>query len=182
VVEQRDDLTHLLSRGSFDSALEQGILAASQNKEPLSLILGDIDHFKKVNDTRGHQTGDAVLSEVASRLLKVAQGKGRVYRYGGEEIAIILSNHSAEEALALAERCRRRIEGEPVAEVAVSMSFGVACVPDHAVDGSNLLAAADRALYDAKDRGRNLVRLSGEPAPVRPGPREPERKAPEPRI
>ena len=112
--------------------------------------------------------------------MKAARGKGRVYRYGGEEIAIILSNHSAEEALAVAERCRRHVEGGPVAGVAVSMSFGVACVPDHAADGSNLLAAADRALYDAKDRGRNLVRLSGEPAPARPGSREPERKAPEP--
>jgi diguanylate cyclase (GGDEF)-like protein len=179
VVESRDDLTQLLSRGEFDSALEQGILEARQSEEPLSLVLGDIDHFKNVNDTNGHQTGDAVLREVASRLVTVAHGKGHVYRYGGEEITIILKNHSANEALAVAERCRRRVESESVAGVAVSMSFGVASMPEHAADGRNLLAAADRALYDAKNRGRNLVRLSGEPDPTHPGPRETERKAPE---
>jgi len=159
VVESRDDLTQLLSRGEFDSALEQGILEARQSEEPLSLVLGDIDHFKNVNDTNGHQTGDAVLREVASRLVKVAHGKGHVYRYGGEEITFILKNHSADEALATAERCRRRVESESVAGVAVSMSFGVASMPEHAADGRNLLAAADRALYDAMNRGRNLVRL-----------------------
>lgn len=178
--EQRDDLTRLLNRGAFDTALRQVVLEAVQRREPLSLVFADIDHFKRVNDTRGHQAGDAVLLEVASRLVKVAEGKGRVYRYGGEELAILLSNHSGEEALAVAERCRRRIEAEPAAGVAVTMSFGVACVPDHATDGDNLLAAADRALYDAKDRGRNLVRLSGEPDPKQIGPRVPERRAPEP--
>ncbi len=177
--EQRDALTRLLNRGAFDAALHRGVLQAGQNKEPLSLIFADIDHFKKVNDASGHQAGDAVLLEVASRLMRVAEGKGRVYRYGGEELAILLSNHSAEEALAVAERCRRSIEATPVAGVPVTVSFRVACVPDHAPDGPSLLAAADRALYDAKDRGRNLVRLSGEPDPERPGPRVPERKAPE---
>jgi len=180
VPERRDDLTHLLVRGAFDVALQEAVLDARHNKEPLSLVFGDVDHFKKINDSKGHQAGDAVLLEVASRLMKTAHGKGAVYRYGGEEIAIVLSNHSAEEALAVAERCRRRIAADPVAGLPISMSFGVATLPDHAAEAAGLVAAADRALYDAKERGRDLVRLSGEPPPLRPGRRQPERKAPEP--
>jgi diguanylate cyclase (GGDEF)-like protein len=180
VVDQRDDLTQLLSRGAFDRALQEGVLETRHNSEPFSLVLGDIDHFKRVNDTSGHPVGDAVLCGVADRLTRVTGGKGRVFRYGGEEIAIILKNHSANEAIAVAERCRREIEAAPIAGVAISMSFGVACLPEHARDARELVAAADRALYDAKECGRNLVRLSGEPPPTRPGTREPERKAAKP--
>lgn len=180
MAEQRDDLTQLLTRGAFDADLQTEVAAALRQNQPLSLVFGDIDHFKRVNDTHGHQVGDAVLREVAARLVSVVERKGCVYRYGGEEVAAILRNHSAEEALAVAERCRRQIEKDSVAGVSVSMSFGVACVPDHATDARALVGAADRALYDAKERGRNLVRLFGEPAPLRAGPREPDRKAPEP--
>jgi hypothetical protein len=103
-----------------------------------------------------------------------------VYRYGGEEIAIVLRNHSDEEALAAAERARREIEKEAFSEIKVSMSFGVGCLPGAAEDVEGLVRAADEALYDAKGLGRNLVRLFGEPAPTKPTPRAPERKAPEP--
>jgi diguanylate cyclase (GGDEF)-like protein len=178
-LEQRDDLTQLYTRGAFDRALKKAIDEASREKQPLSLIFGDIDHFKKVNDTHGHQAGDAVLREVARRLELVARGKGAAYRYGGEELAIILINHSAHEGLAVAERARREIEKASVGGIAVSISFGVACVPDHASDVDGLIGAADRAVYEAKDRGRNLVRLSGEPAPAQPRPSDPERKLPE---
>ena len=109
----------------------------------------------------------------------MAQGRGRVYRYGGEEVGLILRNHSAEEAIAVAERARRQIEAEAINGIRVSMSFGVACLPDHAADVDSLIQAADKALYDAKDRGRNLVQRFGEPPPAKPGPREPERKRPE---
>lgn len=178
-MQQRDDLTQLFSRGTFETALQEAVGEAIGKNLPLGLVLVDIDHFKTVNDTHGHPVGDAVLRELARRLESATWGKGKVYRYGGEEIAMILRNHSAEEALAVAERSRRLIEKEPIDAIPVSMSFGVACLPDHASDADSLLRAADKALYDAKDRGRNLVRLFGEPAPAKRGPREPGRKAPE---
>lgn len=138
--------------------------------------MGDVDHFKKVNDTHGHQAGDGVLVEISARLNAVLHGKASVYRYGGEEIAVILPNRTAEEALAVAERCRREIEKNPIGEFAVTMSFGVACIPANASDAAGLVKSADNALYEAKNYGRNLVRLAGEPPPAEPGPRIPDRK------
>jgi diguanylate cyclase (GGDEF)-like protein len=179
-LEQRDDLTQLFSRGVFDAELKAAVSEASHQNHPLALVLADIDHFKKVNDAHGHQAGDAVLRDVAARLENVAFGKGRVYRYGGEEITIILRNHSVAEGLAVAERARRQIEKDPVHGISVSMSFGLASLPDHASEAEGLVRCADQALYDAKNRGRNLVRLFGEPAPIKPGPREPERKEAQP--
>lgn len=179
-MEERDEVTGLFTRGAFQAALQQAVDDGLRRNQVLALAFGDIDHFKRVNDMYGHQTGDAVLREVARRLETVVTSKGVVYRYGGEELVLILTNHSAEEALAVAERSRRAIEAEPFAGVRVSMSFGVACLPDHASDAAGLVRAADTALYDAKNHGRNLVRLAGEPAPVKPGPREPQRKAAQP--
>lgn len=178
-MEQRDDLTQLLSRGSFDAELPESVADALRQSRPLSVILGDVDHFKKVNDTHGHQAGDSVLREISARLEAVAYGKGKAFRYGGEEIAVILRNYSLNEALAVAERSRRAIEERPINGIIVTMSIGVSCLPDHAPDAESLLRAADRALYDAKDRDRNLVRFFGEPPP-QAGPRKSNRKAPEP--
>jgi diguanylate cyclase (GGDEF)-like protein len=177
-LETRDALTHVFTRGAFNVALNVAFNEATREHLPLSLVFGDIDHFKRVNDTHGHQAGDAVLRQVARVLERVAQGRGRVYRYGGEEFCLILLNHSVDEALAMAERARREIEAQPIDGVRVSMSFGVACCPDDAADIDSLVRAADEAHYDAKGRGRNLVRRFGEPPPTRPGPREPERKPP----
>ena len=123
-------------------------------------MLADIDHFKKVNDAHGHQAGDAVFRDVAARLESVALGKGRVYRYGGEEITIILRNHSVAEGLAVAERARRHIEKDPIHGISVSMSFGLASFPDHASDAEGLVRCADQALYDAKNRGRKTLCVS----------------------
>lgn len=102
--------------------------------------------------------------------MSVVHGKGKVYRVGGEEIAIILKNYSVDEAITVAERARRYVEETPIdggrVRVKCSMSFGVACSPDHAATAKDLHGAADRALYDAKHYGRNLVRVHGEPAPT----------------
>jgi len=173
---RKDHLTQLLDREAFDAALQQGISEGAKSGQPMSLIMGDIDHFKKVNDTHGHPAGDAVLVEISARLKAVLHGKAPVYRYGGEEIAVILPNRTEEEALAVAERCRREIEKNPIGEISVTMSFGVACIPGHASDAVSLIASADNALYEAKTYGRNLVRLAGEPPPAAPGPRLPDRK------
>jgi diguanylate cyclase (GGDEF)-like protein len=175
-----DALTGLLDREAFDSDLGAAVADASSANRPLSLVFVDIDRFKQVNDTEGHQKGDAVLKEVAARLMSVVEKKGSAYRYGGEEVALILPNHTAEEATSVAERARRALEGDAVAGLPITASFGVATVPYHASDGDTLIRAADAAMYDAKNRGRNLVRVFGEPDPPKGVSREPVRKAPEP--
>jgi diguanylate cyclase (GGDEF)-like protein len=137
----------------------------------------DLDRFK-----HGHPVGDEVLLEVSRRLAKRVGAKGSVYGYGGEEIAILLPNYCAEEALALAERLRKGMEemsvGSP--KLNVTASFGIACIPQHATSPEQLLRLADAALREAKDLGRNYMRISGEPRPSAPTSRQVERKQPEP--
>jgi diguanylate cyclase (GGDEF)-like protein len=125
----------------------------------------DVDKFKAVNDTHGHQKGDEVLRAIAERLEAVVAGKGSVYRYGGEEFTIVLPNHTTDEGVAVAERARRVIEATKVGGLSVTASFGVATFPEQAMELGALLAAADAALYDAKNRGRNLVRTHEEGDP-----------------
>jgi diguanylate cyclase (GGDEF)-like protein len=142
----------------------------------------DIDHFKKVNDTYGHTVGDQVLKEAAAVFRSVTEGKGEVYRYGGEEMVAILPNHSVHEAMAVAERARQTLEAARTQDIRVTASFGVATMPDHANDSAALIKAADTAAYDAKRLGRNLVRFFGEPEPKEAPPtlREVPRRQPEP--
>jgi diguanylate cyclase (GGDEF)-like protein len=108
-VNDLDHLTQLGTRATFDAALSKHFEEATAD-QPAALIISDIDSFKKVNDQHGHQTGDAVLRELALRLGQTVQGKGFAYRYGGEEFAVILPNHAVDEAIAVAERARRRVE------------------------------------------------------------------------
>lgn len=176
----RDGLTNLWDRGTFDSEIRESVDEALRTAAPLALIVVDIDHFKRVNDTHGHQKGDAVLVGVAWRLQTVAKGKGKVYRYGGEEMLIVLPNHSLQEATAVAERARSELERGQVEGIAVTASFGVSTLPEHGRTSAELIKGADTALYDAKNRGRNLVRICGEPEPPRARPHEPERRLPEP--
>lgn len=160
-----DHLTALLDRESLDAEVTRDVREARASGQPFSVIFVDIDHFKKVNDVHGHAAGDQVLKQVARRLRSVVEGKGRAYRYGGEELVVLLPNHSAEEAAAVAERARRELEAQAVQGISVTASFGIACCPDHSDDGCRLLEAADKAAYDAKRLGRNLVRILGEPEP-----------------
>jgi diguanylate cyclase (GGDEF)-like protein len=176
----RDVLTGLWTRGNLDAELPVSLSHAATDKRPFSVVMIDLDHFKRVNDTHGHQTGDAVLSAVGACIDSVAAGKGKVYRYGGEEILMMLPNHTAEEAVAVAERVRRQIEAGPIAGVNVTASLGVGTYPDHAMDSAGIIRCADVALYDAKNRGRNLVRIFGEPEPPKEKTRSPERKLPTP--
>jgi diguanylate cyclase (GGDEF)-like protein len=174
-------MTQLWDRGTLDSEFPQILADAASTKRPLGLIMMDIDHFKKVNDTHGHPKGDAVLAETAERIISIVEGKGRAYRYGGEEIAIFLPNHNTQEAIAVAERTRRTLERAPIGGLTITASFGVAVFPDHVSTGTEIVSAADKALYEAKNRGRNLVRVFDEPPPSQPEkPREPERKTPTP--
>jgi diguanylate cyclase (GGDEF)-like protein len=140
----------------------------------------DIDHFKNVNDTHGHPAGDEVLRNVAERLMRTVRGKGRAYRYGGEEIMLLLPNHTSAEATVLAERARRALEASPISGIQVTASFGVASFPEHASKDADLVKKVDAALYDAKNLNRNLVRVSGEPTPTKAESREPERRQADP--
>lgn len=182
LANERDALTQLWTRGKMDSELPQHLAEATKTARPLSLILVDIDHFKYVNDTHGHQMGDTVLTAVAALIVAATTGKGQVYRYGGEEMLIVLPNHDVQEATVVAERARRELASAQIGGLTVTASFGVGTFPDHGSSISGLIKAADTAMYDAKNRGRNLVRVSGEPAPQADKPRVPERKLPQPGV
>lgn len=162
-----DDLLPLNRRGTFDNDLEEMVKTAKSTNEPLSLVMLDIDHFKGVNDKYGHPVGDEVLIAVAELAIKSLAHKGKAYRYGGEEFALLLPNFSVEEAVGLAERIRKDIGKTTVSSksLKVTVSFGIASVPDHAKNSKILLEKADAALYDAKNLGRNRVRFDGEPKP-----------------
>lgn len=177
-MSDRDVVTNLWTRATLDAELAHRVDEARTANSPLSLAMVDIDKFKGINDTHGHQKGDVVLAAVAARLMQVVEPKGRIYRYGGEEFLAVLPNHTVEEAIAVAERARRDLESTPSAGIAVTVSIGISTLPIHGSDSPTLIACADRALYDAKNRGRNLVRVANEPAPTEHSPRTPARKSP----
>ena len=157
----RDELTGQLNRREFDRILREERERALRFRHPLALVLIDIDHFKSVNDTQGHQAGDAVLSEVAGRLAKQTRTVDRVARFGGEEFALVLVETDYEAATHVAEKICRAQEKAPVKvgalEIIVTISAGVAVLPSDADSCAELVAAADRALYRAKEQGRNRV-------------------------
>jgi diguanylate cyclase (GGDEF)-like protein len=157
--EDLDDRLPLNRRGAFDRDLPEMVVAAKGAEELLSLVMIDIDHFKAVNDQHGHPVGDEVLLEVADIVVNRAARKGKAYRYGGEEFALLLPTYSAEEAVGLAERIRVEIAASALSSkrLGVTASFGVACLPDHAGDARHLVELADAALYRAKHQGRNQV-------------------------
>lgn len=152
-----ESLTGLYRREGFEAELEN----LTTRNRPLALLLVDIDHFKRVNDELGHPMGDLVLKEVGRLLRQVVGHRGTGYRYGGEELAVILPNFTAVEAQALAERIREMVEAEELGAkgLKVTVSIGIAAFPDQGDTPDSLLAAADRALYRAKEEGRNRVCL-----------------------
>jgi diguanylate cyclase (GGDEF)-like protein len=160
-----DALTGLHNRRAFDRDLAQAAADATRENLPLSVALVDVDHFKRYNDTYGHQAGDDVLRRVAAIVRSCLRGPDRVYRIGGEELAVLLPGAQAPDALTVAERVRAAVaaDAQPDAERhPVTVSAGVATVipgPDavDTVDTVALVAAADAALYEAKGSGRNRV-------------------------
>jgi diguanylate cyclase (GGDEF)-like protein len=153
-----DGLTGCFNRRFFEIQLERDLHLATRMRQPVSLILIDIDHFKRVNDTHGHDAGDAALRILASELREEVRGVDTAARYGGEEFAIILPQAGPEGALAVAERLRTRIERTEVPGVGtITASLGIATFPLHASSRELLVTAADRALYQAKRTGRNRV-------------------------
>lgn len=169
-LSSRDALTGLSNRRSFELALGREIDRVARSGEPALLLTLDIDHFKRVNDTYGHNAGDLVIKAVAGALLDCVRPMDLVARVGGEEFAIILPNCPSAFGETVAERVRRRVERMPVAvgagmHLAVTVSIGGAFAPQWVRSTSSLwVERADQQLYRAKAMGRNLVQL--EPAAV----------------
>ncbi len=162
-----DGLTGIANRRAFDGALAQETLRLAQGGAgPLSLVLADVDHFKRFNDFYGHQAGDDCLRAVAGALSSGLRHGGEVAaRFGGEEFAILLPGHDPSAALRAAERLRRTVAGLSLPHAArpdgdlVTISAGAATLAEPG-DSAALIAAADQALYRAKSSGRNRVILA----------------------
>ena len=158
----RDFLTGLLNRGEIFSMLERELERSRREHKPLSLILADIDHFKKVNDTEGHLFGDETLREIARRLQSKLRPYDGVGRYGGEEFLLVLPSCDYEGAIQRANELRETIAKTNVVsggvQKAITMSMGVAISECLGVgEVKSLLSRADTALYAAKNKGRNRV-------------------------
>jgi diguanylate cyclase (GGDEF)-like protein len=160
---ETDALTGLANRRRFDESLQRELSHSDRFGHPVSLVLVDIDHFKRVNDSHGHEAGDAVLRSIARTLADGVRTVDLCARFGGEELAILLPQTTAAGAFELADRLRRRIAGRPIryndGEITVTASFGVASYPDVVRTRDALFPAADAALYRAKHDGRNCVKL-----------------------
>jgi diguanylate cyclase (GGDEF)-like protein len=156
----KDPLTGINNRANMDQHLDQQVLLATRHGTPLSLLMIDVDLFKGVNDSYGHVVGDAVLIAIAEGIVKCTRNSDVVFRYGGEEFVVVLTNTKLNGAMLLAERIRASIAGMEIkageVELRVTISVGVAEL--QASESSiDIIQRADRMLYRAKSRGRNLV-------------------------
>ncbi len=152
-----DPLTECLNRRSFMEQFDIAWKAAESNQTSLACVMVDIDHFKRVNDTRGHSAGDEVLKAVAAILRSAVRGGDRVCRFGGEEFCLLLPKTDVEQAIQVAERCRQEIAMTPIHDLSITASFGVSERSLEARQPSELLEHADQSLYFAKEHGRNRV-------------------------
>jgi diguanylate cyclase (GGDEF)-like protein len=167
-----DPKTGVLNAGAWQGEATLAIARAQRRREPLALLLADVDHFKMVNDTHGHLTGDAVLRTLATEMRQQVRESDLVGRFGGEEFVVLLTTTGEEEACRVAERIRRGAcvvkVLTPDTIVGVTVSIGVAALGSHGANLFELLAAADLALYRAKHTGRDRVCLY-EPADATSG-------------
>jgi diguanylate cyclase (GGDEF)-like protein len=173
-IARTDPLTGLANRRHFDEQLARIIGESLKYGAPASLIVADIDHFKIVNDSYGHEAGDAVLKTVAGIFMSCVRAEDVCARYGGEEIAILLPETTVARAHEVAERVRRAIDSKPVQhnehKIPVTASFGVAGYPESTALRDGLFPAADGALYVAKAAGRNRVQIAAPALPDRDRP------------
>ena len=171
-VSSRDALTGLSNRRQFESAINREVDRVARNGEPALLLVLDIDHFKKVNDTHGHAAGDEVIKAVAASLQDCVRPMDTVSRIGGEEFAIILPNCPPAFGQTVAERIRKKVEGQTVAiiggeSLSVTVSIGGAFAPQWVRSSAVLWTErADQQLYKAKAQGRNQTCLEMPPLTV----------------
>lgn len=161
-----DPLTGLVNRRRFEERLAEEFARARREPGAFSLVLADLDHFKRINDTYGHPAGDAVLRQLARRIEARARTSDAVGRLGGEEFGLLLVRAGRAGALAVAERVRQDVRGAPFdlgggTSLSLTLSLGVATFPDDGADADALFARADAALYEAKRGGRDRVSAAG---------------------
>jgi diguanylate cyclase (GGDEF)-like protein len=164
-----DRMTGLYSHYFFEKTLEEEMERARRYKSTFSLVMFDIDHFKKFNDTYGHVQGDVIIKEIARLLTQSVRQVDFPARYGGEEFAVILPSVDAKGALVVAERLRKRVEKHDFpgdhGPLYVTISVGVAEFdPEATYAASEIVREADKALYQSKERGRNRVTTAPAPA------------------
>jgi len=155
----KDELTGLYLRDVFDVFLNKLIEENRRNNEDLSLLMIDIDDFKKVNDTYGHQKGDEVLSKVGNILNDTVREMDFAARYGGEELCIIMPNTNEKNASLIANRIRENISKVNFDEFSITVSIGVSQLNEHITSSKDLISYADKALYKAKHNGKNRIEI-----------------------
>ena len=157
-----DQLTRMGNRRFMFERLEHELNRAKRNRAPVTLLMADLDNFKTINDTFGHPAGDSILEETAIRMRGMLRSQDSAARWGGEEFIILLPDTTAEQAITVAEKLRRRIADTPFFNggkpLHVTSSFGVAEF-DGKMDAASFIAIADSALYEAKRKGRNRVEI-----------------------
>jgi diguanylate cyclase (GGDEF)-like protein len=166
-----DGLTGLCNHREFQDRLDEMLGRAARRRSRISLVLADVDHFKRINDAHGHPVGDVVLRRVSQILLAAVRKVDVVARYGGEEFALLLEDTDAAGAMQLCERACAEVSrqqfGSDSGAFQVTLSLGVAAYPEDGADKPTLIARADQALYRAKREGRNRVVSWREPAGAR---------------
>lgn len=158
-----DELTGLSNRRCFDTTFEKEYLRAKRYKNKLTLVMFDIDHFKQVNDTYGHQCGDFILQQVANAALQTFRKTDSVFRFGGEEFTVILTETDINQAIIPLERFRKTVEtlnlyyqNQPIH---ITVSIGAFQLEDYITSKEEFLLKSDQALYEAKNSGRNQTVL-----------------------
>jgi diguanylate cyclase (GGDEF)-like protein len=162
----RDGLTKVFNKKYFTDYLEKEFAFASRHGGPLALIFLDIDFFKKINDSHGHQAGDFVLAELSHMMTTLLRTEDVLARFGGEEFTVLCRGSDLSGAKIVAERIRKAVEERKFSfggkDIPVTVSLGVVAVPESGITDPNaFLAAADKALYEAKRSGRNQVCMHG---------------------
>jgi diguanylate cyclase (GGDEF)-like protein len=158
----KDPVTGINNRAALNATIDREVNLSHRHGYALSVIMLDLDHFKRINDEHGHLAGDTVLRTVAGRITDCTRGSDMVFRYGGEEFTVVLSNTDIDGAALLADRIRKTIAATPTIidgfEIAVTVSMGVSTL-EAGDSAATLLSRADAALYDAKTAGRNRVMI-----------------------